>query len=342
MKTLYTLLLSACVVVAFAQDPHFSNFSNHPLNLNPALTGQIPNHSTRVQAGYRDQWRSFLEDGAFRTLFASFDKRFCTLIPGDFWSIGTSITADQRGDARFQRMDILISGTFMKQLSGDRDDIQIYLGIGAEGGAIQHRLGNRDFTFDEQFDNPALPDEIFDNYSFTMLDYGAGLSFYLVDRTQSNLGINFGGAIKHLGEPEFNFFDSDDGIESRLKRRYVLHGSGVFPVLKNKLGIGWKGVYTYQEPYSQITNRIEAIFNFNRYTLFTLGAGMRQVDGVDGTGTDALIFSSSLTFDHFVLSVDYDTNVSTLNAVSQGIGAWEFTLGILFGKGDCDVVYCPY
>ena len=40
----------------YSQDPHFSQYYETPLQINPAMTGV--NGDLRVLANYRDQWRS--------------------------------------------------------------------------------------------------------------------------------------------------------------------------------------------------------------------------------------------------------------------------------------------
>ncbi|GJM33893.1 MAG: hypothetical protein DHS20C18_28940 [Saprospiraceae bacterium] len=325
---------------ATAQDPQLSNYFNNPLQLNPALTGQIPNHSTRIQVGSRDQWRSVLNSGAFITSFIAFDKRFCAPIEGDYWAIGANVLGDQRGDFPLQRLDAFLSGTYMKRLA-DNSNFQTYLGVGLEGGAIHHRLGKNDFSFDEQFDNPQAAGETFDQYNFTVLDYGVGLSFYIANKEQTNLGFNIGAAIKHLGEPEYQFFAADDGSDARLKRRYVVHAGLAIPIRGDQMGLSLKSVFMDQQPYTQLINQIDLIFGKRENSIFTIGAGLRLTKGFDGIASDALIISTSLTLSQFLISISYDTNISTLHPASSSIGALELSLGIVFGREDCKIVYCP-
>ena len=59
------ILLS--VVTAHAQDIHFSQFYQSPLNLNPAMTG-VMNCNHRLVANYRNQWASILKKNAYNTI----------------------------------------------------------------------------------------------------------------------------------------------------------------------------------------------------------------------------------------------------------------------------------
>ena len=54
-KCAVAIICSLIVQVSYAQDPSFSQFFSSPLNVNPALTGNI-NGDWRVISNFRDQW----------------------------------------------------------------------------------------------------------------------------------------------------------------------------------------------------------------------------------------------------------------------------------------------
>ena len=54
-KNILAIILVFAIVVAKAQDPHFSQFFASPLTINPALTGNA-NSDLRVFTNYRQQW----------------------------------------------------------------------------------------------------------------------------------------------------------------------------------------------------------------------------------------------------------------------------------------------
>lgn len=336
MRHLLVLLVCLSGLSLGAQDPHFSDYSNFPLQLNPALTGQVPEGSGRVQAGYRDQWSSVLGNGAFRTSYLSFDRRNCAPFQGDFWSFGGHVLGDQRGDFPLQRLDAFATAAYMKRLA-EPGDLQMYMGVGLEGGVIHQRLGQNGRTFDEQFDDPTAPGEMLDQFNFTVLDYGFGFSFYLASRRNTNFSFSLGGAIKHLGEPNYEFFAETSGVEARLKRRHIVHGSLTYPVIGDKLGLSWKGVFMVQAPYHQLVNRLELVFS----NQFRIGGGLRQVRGPQAYDIDALIISTSLVVHRLTIAFSYDANISSLSAASASFGALEISLGYAFGNGKCGKVYCP-
>lgn len=343
MKNILIIILICCSFVSvFAQDAFFSNYANAPLQLNPALTGQINGRLNRLKISNRDQWRSVLKKAAFRTQYISFDKRICTQERGDFWGFGVNLLADKRGEFPLQRLDFMVSTSYTKHLLNISNGRKLYIGAGIEGGAINHNLGQKGLTFDEQFDTPDAPGEFFDNYNFTVFDYGAGLSIYLAGENLSAFSFNFGASAKHLGEPIFQFIESENGNEIRLKRRYTFYGNIVFPIRKKHIAISLKSVFTYQEPFTQLLGGFDFIFKSNNY-LFTIGASLRQVNNENNVFavSDALVASTAIIFNQFSVSIHYDANISTLRTASSSIGALELSLGYVFGEKGCKLVYCP-
>lgn len=342
MKNIFILFVLFVSYQGLAQDPHFSNYTNVPLQLNPAMTGQIQGQSSRLKIGSRDQWRSFLKGGGFHTTFVSFDRRFCPSNDKDYWGLGLQIMGDQRGNFPLQRMDVLISGAYLKRLSSNRNGLQYYLGVGGEIGFIHHRLGQKDWLFDEQFDNPNSAGEALDQFNFTMLDYGAGGMLYAANEQSTNFSFHAGLAMKHLGQPAYRFLDvPTNQVSSKLNRRFIGQLGVVLPIIENAHGLSIKSTIQHQRPYTQLLLNLDWIINFNKTSMMTLGAGLRQVRQIDGTLSDALIVSTSFSIQQMLLSLSYDANVSPLHKASGSFGALELTLGFVFGDGACDRVYCP-
>ncbi|MEY4904396.1 MAG: hypothetical protein RLZZ292_2211, partial [Bacteroidota bacterium] len=87
---LFTLCLALLgTIAANAQDIHFSQFYQSPLNLNPALTG-VMNCNQRLTANFRNQWAAILRGNAYNTYSASYDQR----VPVgryDYWGVGGTL-----------------------------------------------------------------------------------------------------------------------------------------------------------------------------------------------------------------------------------------------------------
>src|SRR5688572_20763429 len=69
-KLFCSSVLCLSMILAFAQDPNFSQFFASPMTLNPAFTGKFDG-DFRVAGNYRNQWPSI--NKAFVTYTASAD-----------------------------------------------------------------------------------------------------------------------------------------------------------------------------------------------------------------------------------------------------------------------------
>ena len=82
------------------QDPHFSQFSFTPLQLNPALTG-IFNGNTRISNTYRSQW-SGLGNG-YKTIHISVDGALGKKkMQNNYFGIGGMVYQDKAGTSGFR------------------------------------------------------------------------------------------------------------------------------------------------------------------------------------------------------------------------------------------------
>src|SRR3954452_7603802 len=87
------ILVALPVVPAFAQDPSFSQFFSSPLNVDPALTGNI-NADWRLISNIRNQWMG--SSSPYVTGTVSFDTKLLTTrianIPeGNYFGVGSML-----------------------------------------------------------------------------------------------------------------------------------------------------------------------------------------------------------------------------------------------------------
>ena len=96
-KTVITIIFSLTVMqISYAQDPAFSQFFSSPLNINPALTGNI-NGDWRIISNFRDQWIG--PASPYTTGTASYDRKILQhKMPGvpeeDVMGVGAMIMYD--------------------------------------------------------------------------------------------------------------------------------------------------------------------------------------------------------------------------------------------------------
>ena len=236
---LATLFIGTSVM---AQDIHFSQFYNSPLNLNPALTG-VMNCNTRVVGNYRNQWSQVLRGDAYNTYSVSYDQKIA-VGRSDYFGIGGTFWGDRAGELSFGSTQARMSFSYSKKMGGYRKKAH-YLVFGADAGIQQRRIDLTNARWPSQHDgNGGFDRNIpapFDNSSgeinpdFLHADVSAGLVWFSVLDEKNNFYV--GAAIHHLNQPNVTFFTADtfmgtpgDNVEA-LTSRVTIHAGGEFAIL---------------------------------------------------------------------------------------------------------------
>jgi type IX secretion system PorP/SprF family membrane protein len=329
-----------------AQDPHFAQFYNAPLQVNPAMTG-VHSGRFRVAINYREQWGSVLDD-PFRTVGASFDMRH-RIGRGDYMAWGMNALRDQAGGSPYVRNQGYLNAAYMKQLSGNRyrTSDQFLVG-GLQIGAGQHTLDFSNLWFSNQFDfgteqvNTALPNgEMTNASSGIYLDFNAGLLYYAL--FGDNASLYFGGAYHHLNGPEISFLDNSS---QTLYRRWVGQIGGEIP-LTRELSMLPAAIVMGQGP------SLMTIFGLNfRYTnrdwrevAIRAGAWGQFTRRTDVEGGDfmfpSVIFSTILEMERFNIGISYDVNAGELSAPTNSRGAFELSFIYIHPASPRERVKCP-
>ena len=163
--------------LSIAQDIHFTQFDNSPLNLNPANTGLF-NGDYRLNLIDRDQWSSITVP--FKTFSASFDTKLITnSYKKDMFGIGIVFYNDKAGTSDFGTTEAELSLSYTKSLDALATQ---YLSFGIMAGMGQRTLNTSNLTFDNQFNgyvyDPAMPGlEQFNNTNFIFPDISAGVNW---------------------------------------------------------------------------------------------------------------------------------------------------------------------
>ncbi|MFK8161271.1 MAG: PorP/SprF family type IX secretion system membrane protein [Lewinella sp.] len=343
-KLLFCLFLLAGLLQA--QDGLFTNFDEASFYHNPALTGFIPGDATtRLQIRAREQWRSFLGTGAYRTMTTGIEQRFCGNDDGDYFAFGANIQADWQGDPSLRRINLFGSFAYTKDFSS-RFQTRL-LSAGVEAGYLQFNLEQGNLTFDDQFDDPGLPDEALGFQNLLLFDYGIGIFFTQFSKSKSGYGFNAGISAKHLGQPELRFIDNpatDNQTSVNLPTRWTIHAGGnnlPTPALGNTT-LSVLGLASIQGPHNQFLGRV--LLNLERTKTgdgryLSLGAAYRMNIGADGLGADAVILVGQWNGPGYRFSANYDMNVSRLRSATNGVGAIELSFFNFFGKASC--IRCP-
>src|SRR5215203_638319 len=110
-----SVVLSLLTVLAFAQDPNFSQFFASPLTLNPAFTGKFDG-DFRVAGNYRNQWPTI--NNAFTTYTASADFSILKsrISEVDQFGLGIMGFSDQSGNGVIKYNYVAFSTAYHKGL----------------------------------------------------------------------------------------------------------------------------------------------------------------------------------------------------------------------------------
>ena len=324
-----------------AQDPRFSQINASAIFVNPAMTGLYEGQA-RASLIYRDQWSSFLGQVPFRTFGASFDYRFYAM-KRDFFSLGLTVMTDEAGDSRLSMNKILLSASYMKQLSGGRGYRNVqYLVAGAQLGVGQNSINWAALRFSTQFDGSgydgSLPtgENTGNLYNFYP-DINAGLLWYsLLGRNKS---VYAGGSIHHINQPDIALIEN---TTENMYSTFIVHGGGEFP-LSREASILPVGRFMMQGASFQVDFGGSIRFTTRDFRDVALRAGVmgRLVNGQTSIGSDAITVLAALEWDRWALGLSYDVTTSGLSAANDGRGAFEISLSYTHPASRRLGMYCP-
>src|SRR5215216_1532036 len=225
MKCVVAIVLSLLIVpFSYAQDPAFSQFFSSPLNVNPALTGNI-NGDWRFIANLRDQWIG--PASPYTTGTASFDRKILQhKMPGvpeeDILGVGAMIMYDYAMGGIVKSTYASLNLSYSIKLSQEPSIHRLTAGFGGSYGKRFVDFGRLDF--EEQFTgygfNTALPtgEANLKNMKGN-LSINSGLT-YTIRSEKRNFDIGIAGF--HLNKPKQTFLKDEN---ERLDMRKVIHAN---------------------------------------------------------------------------------------------------------------------
>lgn len=337
------MLLS--IVVANAQDIHFSQFNQSPLTLNPALAGTTV--WIRASMIYRTQWSAVTVP--YKTIGASFDvksKRRWIKIKhetakfrqsgenGFGW--GVNVYNDRAGDGKMGTLQMNGSLAYQIYLSA-----KSMLAAGFQGGLMQRSLNFSSLYWGSQYDpnsstgyNTALPaDKAIASGSSSLIrpDLGAGMIYtykknerYMSGNDQRDFTV--GASVFHINQPKYSFLGGNEKLDPRI----VLHGSGTYGIANTRIAIVPGVMISKQGPNQEIfagTMVRYMLRDDSKYTGFVKGASFSA--GGYYRNRDAFVATALFEFSSYGIGMSYDLNVSGLKTVSSGRGGFEITLRFL-------------
>lgn len=204
-----------------AQDPVFSQFYAHPLELNPALAGT--SGGTRIGMNYRTQYSGIANN--YKTYALSADQYLFNYNSG----IGISLMSDESAQGIYRTLNGEFSYSYQVEL---RNETKIKFGV--QAGFINISLDFDKLLFNDQIDkfngpvspgglpyptNEARPD--FNNK--TLFDLGFGAVIH-------NENFYAGLGLKHLNRPDVNFYSTDSNTKRGLPIRLTAMAGYRIPI----------------------------------------------------------------------------------------------------------------
>jgi type IX secretion system PorP/SprF family membrane protein len=318
--------------ILHAQDIHFSQFFETPLLRNPGLAG-IFTGDYRLQAVYRDQWRS-VTDG-YKTASLNGEYKLPVGKGDDFLTVGGQLLIDRAGTAVLTQTSVLPVINYHKSLSADRNR---YLSLGFMGGIVNRHFDRSKITTDNTYTG-GFDGEFTVIPNYTYLDGSVGMSFNsdLNERPSDNFYIGL--AYHHFTNPKNTFF-RDPAVQ--LKPKWVASG-GI------RFGVNEYSYVTLQADHSTQEEYHETVAG-GMYGL-KIGPELDNPVYVIHGGLfmrweDAVIPVVKIDYSGFSFAFSYDINISRLKPASLGRGGFEFSLSYIgFSKNrnnsTLDAIRCP-
>jgi type IX secretion system PorP/SprF family membrane protein len=311
--SLLLLALPAISKQLIAQDIHFSQFIYSPLSLNPAETGNF-NGDLRFVGNHKSQWQSF--EDAYSTFSASLDKEILSFRQLAF-STGLLLNNDVAGDGDFGTLRVAIPIAFNYRMKSST----IRLGLSPE--FVQHGLNFNALYFGNQYSgdqfDPSLPSfELPDVDRFSFFDISAGLS--ASHHFNDTSFVNIGTSANHLMAPVKSFYNNPKIV---LNYRWQIYANAELPIVEDIYLIPAL-LFMKQGPYQEFNLGSSFRFDFNPLGLRSVYAGLYL------RAQDAGIAVFGFDYNHILVQMSYDVNVSGLRTISRGRGGIELSLIYVF------------
>ena len=302
--------------LARGQDVHLSQFYNSPLSLNPAMTG-LMNYDVRFMANYRNQWSSVTVP--FQTIAVSADASILAgFAEDDFFGGGILLLNDKAGDSQFRTTQVQLSAAYAKSLSGGANH---YVSLGGQFGVAARSINYSKLTFDSQFNGDVLDPNIssgenLDRYSYSYVDFSAGLAWYFApsDLTTVYAGV----AAAHLNEPNISFYE--ETVQNLFSKMTIHFGAEIG--LNESVAVIPSAILLLQGPHQELNAGAMLKMNLTPGLEIDEGA-LALYFGTMHRFKDAQIFTSRVDVGPVAISLSYDVNISTLRQASRYRGGPE-------------------
>ena len=326
-KTASFFLILCLTNTIIAQDIHFSQFTEAPLAVNPALTG-VFNGDVRVILNYKDQWKSIASP--YRTFalssdFALFKKKW----EKSFLAGGLFVYRDQAGEVQISTTKVNASMSAILTVSEKQR-----LSAGIQGGFSQSSIDQGNMQWDSQFDgqgyNSSLPTyEIFDfSPSTSFTDLNAGIDWNYFNKESNMISndmfyANVGASYAHITQPELFSYSENDPLYSKI----VAHGNAYIGLKNSGLAILPSALFYMQGPHQEILGGMMIRYLLKEESKYTEAFKGTAISlGAQYRFGDAAIPTMYIELGNFGVGLSYDVNISALKAATSERGGLEISL----------------
>ena len=307
-------LVFFCANIAQSQDVLFTQFSQAPLALNPALAWHFEGNY-RLGVAYRNQWAAVGKAGAYSTpsVFADINV-FDEPLRGSL-GVGLQITNEEAAGGKVTNLSANLAVAY--HLALDVDEKRHFLSFGVQGGVFNQRVKTTDLTFASQFDGDKIDPsrssgETFDRASTTAPDLNVGIVYATYFDNGGNVEI--GAAYKHL-LPQTAAYTADGA--GNMPSALQAHIAANLPFGK-VFSLHPAVLYATQANATHLNANLLLGFHLNADNALYVGGGLRA--------GDALLAMVRVQLNTVNVGLAYDLNNSSLAPVTQGQGAWELSL----------------
>lgn len=306
----------------FAQDMHYSQFYQAPLELSPAQTGCYDG-LFRFGANQKTQWLSVTKPYVHFSVYGDVPF-FRDQAHRQQFSVGVNVNCDYTGDSRYNSVQPYVSLSYLKAI-GRRSRHK--LGLGMYFGFIQRSINYSAMTFDEQYvsnifssENPVS--ESFGKEKVFFFDCGIGAlwNFSPNKTDRYTVGVN----VKHLTQPNQAFNDRATRLPLNINAYFLSTIRIVDDVALQP------AVYAeVQKQFYEVVfgTNVEYFQMKNSYTtVFSIGGGAFY------RWNDALILDFFFEWQRLRLGVSYDITLSSLVPANKARGGLELSLNYIFKR----------
>ncbi|HMX40159.1 MAG TPA: PorP/SprF family type IX secretion system membrane protein [Saprospiraceae bacterium] len=296
-----------------AQDIHFSQFLNSPLNLNPGQAG-VFGGDLRFVGNYRNQWRSV--PVPFLTFSGSLENKiYFSRGRYDRYLTGSLlINYDRQGSLRLTSTQIGIPLSLTLPLGANSGR---FLTLGVTPAFGQRAFNTNSITTDAQWFDcmwnsgaPIAENQLFQNASLKYFDLSAGANLRLQAKSKRSR-LDLGGAVHHINRPAHDFWSSTFGADAgnvRLYDKLTLSGAALVQVSESMDLLG-QGLFQRQGGYREVLYGIAGRLHLNRNPYnelaLQLGVDYRQ------RYSDAFVPHVQVLWRTWTLGFSFDVNAQT-------------------------------